>query len=58
MHPPLKRLCRCSFGSVGMLWYDWLKIAEMLVFAKTLAVAAFVMADTPVSWTFLKQNCC
>ena len=40
-----------------MLKYDWLKIAEMHVFAKSLAVAAFVMADTPVYWTFLNQNC-
>ena len=34
MHPPCsdKALCRCSFSSVGMLRYDWLKIAEMLVF--------------------------
>ena len=48
----------CSdLGSVGTLKYDWLKIAEMHVFAKSLAVAAFVMADTPVSWTFLNQNC-
>ena len=43
-------------GSMGMLKYDWLKIAEMHVFAKSLAVAAFVMADTPVNWTFLNQN--
>ena len=41
-----------------MLKYDWLKIAEMHVFAKSLAVADFVMADMPVSWTFLNQNCC
>ena len=53
----LQRPCRCSFGSVGMLKYDWLKIAEMHVFAKSLALAAFVMADTPVSWTLLNQNC-
>ena len=43
---------------VGMLKYDWLKIAEIHVFAKSLAVAVFVMADTLVSWTFLDQNCC
>ena len=46
-----------SFGSVGMLKYDCFKIAEH-VFAKSLAVATFVIADTPVRWTFLKQNCC
>ena len=44
-------------ASLGMLKFDCLKIAEH-VFAKSLAVADFVMADAPVSWTFLKQNCC
>jgi len=39
-----------------MLKYDWLKIAEMHVFAKRLAGAAFVMADTPMSWTFLGKS--
>ena len=53
----LWRPCRCAFGSVGMLKYDWLKIAEIHVFAISVAVAAFVMADTAVSWTFLNQNC-
>ena len=57
-HPPSSERSVVPFGSVGMLKYDWLKIAEMHVFAKSLAVAAFVMADTLVSWTFLNQNCC
>ena len=52
MHPTCSGL-----GNVGMLRYDWLKIAELHVFSKSLAVAAYVMADTPVSWTFLNQNC-
>ena len=30
----LYQLCCCSFGSVGMLRYDCLKISVMLVFAK------------------------
>ena len=34
-----------------------LKMAEMHVFAESLAVVAFVMADAPVSWKFLNQNC-
>ena len=44
-----------------MLKYDWLKIAEMHVFAKSVAVAAFVMADTPhskksrVIWTLKNE---
>ena len=43
----------CLFGSVRMLKYDWLKIVAMHVFAKSLAVAALIMADMLVSWTFL-----
>lgn len=36
--------------------YDWLKIVEMPLFAKSLEVAAFIMVDMPVSWTFLNQD--
>ena len=52
MRPPYND--RFSFGNVGMPKYDWLKITEMHM----LAAAAFVMADMPVSWTFLNKNCC
>ena len=38
-----------SFGSMGILKYDWLKIAEMRVFAKSLAGSSLSHGRMPLS---------
>ena len=59
MHPSCsdRAVVRLQLVAWGCSTFDCLKISEH-VFAKSLAVAAFVMADTEVSRTFLNQNCC
>ena len=57
MHPSCSDRAVVRLVAWGCSTFDCFKVSEH-VFAKSLAVAAFVMMDTPVSWTFLNQNCC